>query len=222
MSRSLGVETNARVIPGTAGRHWRSAAPDELDDRGWAELRDAQVSTVIDLRNDSELTTSPSHRNGFEVVRAPLEDMGDPEYTSLWNNNWAHPDFYLWGVRHWPQLWDAALTAVADAPAGVLVHCAGGRDRTGLLVAILLDRAGTDRAVVLDDCEAGIRGTNAMLAARGMTGNPADVPANRLEDVVTGLRAALHRVLNEMPAAIQDAGLGNVANRAAAKFSSWR
>jgi hypothetical protein len=45
-----------------------------------------------------------------------------------------------------------ALEAVADAPAGgVLVHCAGGRDRTGLVAALLLRLAGVDAATVADD-----------------------------------------------------------------------
>ena len=37
----------------------------------------------------------------------------------------------------------AAIRAVADAPeGGVVIHCAGGKDRTGLLTALLLHVAG--------------------------------------------------------------------------------
>jgi hypothetical protein len=214
MSYRLGVETNARAIPGTSGRFWRSAAPDELDDDGWRTLLDAEVTTIVDLRNDSEVPTQRSHPAGVTVVRAPLEDMEDPDYARLWERNWAHPDFYLWGIRHWPALWEVALNALADAPGGVLVHCAGGRDRTGLLVAVLLDRGGVERARVLGDYEAGLRGVNAMLAARGLEGHPADVPADRLEEFVVRYRVALDRVLDEVPSAVEDAGLATVADRA--------
>lgn len=46
----------------------------------------------------------------------------------------------------------AVLRAVADAPAGgVLVHCHAGRDRTGLVAALLLGVAGVaDDAIVAD------------------------------------------------------------------------
>jgi protein-tyrosine phosphatase len=215
LSYPLGVETNSRAIPGTSGRHWRSAAPDELDEDGWATLLDAEITTVVDLRNDSEVPIRRTHPGGVTVVRAPLEDVDDPEYIQLWENNWAHPDFYLWGIRHWPTLWEAALSALADAPSGVLVHCAGGRDRTGLLVAVLLDRAGVERGRVLDDYEAGLRGVNAMLVARGLEGHAAEVPADRLEEFVRLYREALDRVLDEMPTAIEDAGLASIADRAA-------
>jgi protein tyrosine/serine phosphatase len=46
----------------------------------------------------------------------------------------------------------AAFAAVAHAPDGaVVVHCMGGKDRTGLLVALLLRVAGVDDAQIADD-----------------------------------------------------------------------
>ncbi len=43
----------------------------------------------------------------------------------------------------------AAIVAPGGAPA--LVHCAIGKDRTGVLVALLLDAAGVDRAEIVAD-----------------------------------------------------------------------
>jgi protein-tyrosine phosphatase len=46
----------------------------------------------------------------------------------------------------------AAFAAVARAPEGiVVVHCMGGKDRTGLLVALLLHAAGVDDAQIAAD-----------------------------------------------------------------------
>jgi protein-tyrosine phosphatase len=216
----LGLETNARAIPASGGRHWRSAAPDTLDGDGWRALKAADVTTVVDLRNDSELPDEPASPRGVTVVRAPLEDVDDPDYIAVWDHNWAHPDFYLWGIRHWPALWEVALGAIADAPGGVLVPCAGGRDRTGLLVAVVLDRAGVDRTIVLDDYETGLRGANAMHASRGEPDHRAAIPADRLEAIVDRLRTALDRVLDQVPAALEDAGLTDVADRAASRLVS--
>src|SRR4029077_7038622 len=57
------------------------------------------------------------------------------------------------------ELLDAGAMAFATAlerivaPGGTpaLVHCAAGKDRTGVLVALLLDAAGVDRDVIVAD-----------------------------------------------------------------------
>ena len=55
-------------------------------------------------------------------------------------------------VARRPELYAAAAAAIPDAPAGgVVVHCAGGKDRTGLVVAFALTVAGVDRDVVAAD-----------------------------------------------------------------------
>lgn len=43
------------------------------------------------------------------------------------------------------------LQMVADAPGGVLFHCAAGKDRTGLIAALLLLNAGVSRADTVAD-----------------------------------------------------------------------
>ena len=81
---------------------------------------------------------------------------------SSWGRHLGSPDYYAENLRRWPGLIAAAIGAVADAPdGGVLVHCAAGRDRTGLVVALLLRVAGVPVADVLDDHEQGLREINA-------------------------------------------------------------
>src|SRR5262249_24811629 len=44
------------------------------------------------------------------------------------------------------------MRAIADAPeSGVLIHCHAGKDRTGLVCALLLDLVGVPRQIVADD-----------------------------------------------------------------------
>ena len=46
-------------------------------------------------------------------------------------------------LEHYAQNVAAAVRAVADAPeGGVVIHCAGGKDRTGLVTAFLLHLSG--------------------------------------------------------------------------------
>jgi protein-tyrosine phosphatase len=44
-----------------------------------------------------------------------------------------------------------AVDAVATAPGPVLVHCTAGKDRTGVLVAVVLALVGVDRAQIVTD-----------------------------------------------------------------------
>ena len=140
-----------------SGRIWRSGHPDRLDDAGWASLRAMGITTVVDLRNTAERGAANDAPDGIRVLHLPLEDVADPEYIGTWNHDWATPDFYVWGRTHWPELWSAALTAIAEAPGGVLIHCAGGRDRTGMVAAVLLEVAGVEREAILEDYVRGIR-----------------------------------------------------------------
>jgi protein tyrosine/serine phosphatase len=51
-----------------------------------------------------------------------------------------------------PDLFATAVSAVADAPpGGVVVHCAAGKDRTGLVVALLLSLARVPTDVIAAD-----------------------------------------------------------------------
>jgi hypothetical protein len=222
------ADINARSLAGlprsaggvTSGGVWRSAAPDLLDDHGWDDIVHAGVTRIVDLRNGSERESLRS-ASAIDVVHAPLEDPDDPDYMALWEGNWAHPDFYAWGISRWPHLWRAALGGVADAPAGVvLVHCAGGRDRTGMVSAILLETAGVERGAILDDYERGILGTNEMLRRRGESDSRHAVPEDRLPDVVSRFRAGLNTLLDTAPRLLDEQDLGELARRAAARLVS--
>ncbi|MEP6844298.1 MAG: tyrosine-protein phosphatase [Pseudolysinimonas sp.] len=136
---------------------WRSGHLDRVDAAGWAELRTLGITTVVDLRNPEERAEANDGPDDIQVLSLPLEDTTDPQYFGTWNNDWATPDFSAWGRVRWPVLWSAVLTAIAEAPGGVLVHCAAGRDRTGLVSALLLETAGVERAAVLEDYVRGIR-----------------------------------------------------------------
>jgi len=64
----------------------------------------------------------------------------------------ATRDVYLIFLERFKENVAAAVRAVALAPdGGVVVHCVGGKDRTGLLSAFLLHLAGVDDAEIADD-----------------------------------------------------------------------
>lgn len=168
--------------------------PDHLDAAGWAVLEAAGVRTLVDLRNDDEIAALPLRPATIDTVVCSIEDPSDVEFMAELDAFLGSPTYYAENLRRWPQKIAAAITAVADAPAGgVVIHCAAGRDRTGLIVALLLHFAGIDRAAILDDYEAGVRETNAYL--RGLD-DPHERPRTD-EELESGIHSA-RRTLDEL------------------------
>lgn len=62
-----------------------------------------------------------------------------------------HPLSYADNLRFYPQKLAVVFLAIASAPGAVLFHCAGGRDRTGMVAAMLLSLAGVRPEAIGDD-----------------------------------------------------------------------
>jgi protein tyrosine/serine phosphatase len=62
--------------------------------------------------------------------------------------------FYFGYLEDRPESIVGALRAIATAPGAALVHCAAGKDRTGVVVAMALTVAGVPREQVVADYEA--------------------------------------------------------------------
>jgi hypothetical protein len=58
---------------------------------------------------------------------------------------------YLSYLRRRPDSIAASIRAIARANGAVLVHCAAGKDRTGVVVALALDAVGVDRGAIVED-----------------------------------------------------------------------
>lgn len=63
----------------------------------------------------------------------------------------ARTGSYLGYLEDRPDQVVAALRAIATSPGAALVHCAAGKDRTGVIVAMALTVAGVDRDAVIAD-----------------------------------------------------------------------
>lgn len=123
----------------------RSAHPDELTDAGTAALQAVGVSVVVDLREPVERERAAA-THGLPVVHVPLYGLPDgPPKTGTLE---GVADLLL--RERMPQL-TRAVAAIADAEGAALVHCAVGKDRTGLVVALTLLAAGASRAQVVAD-----------------------------------------------------------------------
>ncbi len=140
------------------GRVFRSGSPDSLTCAGWASLMAAGVTTVIDLRNQAERPSPGEPMPGVQIVPAPTEVPDDPVFIELCGPWLDHPRSYADNLRLFPALLAVAFRGIADAAGGVLIHCAGGRDRTGMVVALFLSLAGVTAEAIADDYTRACRG----------------------------------------------------------------
>jgi protein-tyrosine phosphatase len=122
-----------------------------------AELLDAiGLRTVVDLRTDDERARWPAHGawTPARIVHAPL-------LRSLWSPEdlMVHSDAeaflaarYMDMIQHSGDVIAHAMTTVAECglqPA--VIHCAAGKDRTGVLTAMILGALGVDDDTIADD-----------------------------------------------------------------------
>jgi protein-tyrosine phosphatase len=124
----------------------RADCLDGLGEPGWTALWEHGVRTVIDLRNDDERSAAePDRPPGLTTLHLPLDAIDDSGFWDDWMHGpqFATPLYYRAHLERFPERSAAVLAAIARAqPGGVLVHCFGGRDRTGQIAMLLLALAG--------------------------------------------------------------------------------
>ena len=117
-----------------------------LTDAGWTALRDYGVTAAVDLRGEHELEDLGRQVNPIEIVSVPISPTSGP--------GWEWPSMleaYLGVLEEFRPQFAAAVAAAAEAEPPVLIHCQGGRDRTGLVVALVLRSAGVDAETIAAD-----------------------------------------------------------------------
>jgi protein tyrosine/serine phosphatase len=119
-----------------------------LTDDGVDAVRRAGVGRILDLRGDGEVAAYPTPFTGTPLaVRQALQDPADPEHGQP-----TIVEACTWMLDRRPELFAAAVKAIADERDGaVVVHCHGGKDRTGMIVALALSVAGVPEEEIVAD-----------------------------------------------------------------------
>ena len=110
---------------------------------------DHGITTIVDLRGPVERRLSPPalgdhpgyrHRSFVEENPDSSRELG------------TVADTYIWMLDAMRARVGAILHTIAAAPpGGVVVHCFAGKDRTGVVSALLLSVAGVPRDVIAQD-----------------------------------------------------------------------
>ena len=114
---------------------------------GWEALVSFGVRRVIDLRADVEVAADPPEDAPIPVVRVPVV----PWETALADDWPSMREVYLVVLEHFRDRFARIVDEVAASEGPVVIHCMGGRDRTGLAVALLLRLAGVAPETIAED-----------------------------------------------------------------------
>jgi hypothetical protein len=150
-----------------AGDVYRMGRREWLTETGWRQAYDHGIRTVVDLRNEAEIRrreTDPpvdeAALAAFDVVLAPTEDPANSEFRELCAPYLNDPASYADNARLFPDLLAGVFKAVAAAEGGVIIHCSAGRDRSGMIAAMLQDLAGHSDEAIVRAYERSMRGIN--------------------------------------------------------------
>lgn len=126
---------------------FRSAAPLRSGGEADAFVRSRGIRSVIDLRDDAERAVlAPAWRDsGADVVHVPvfenrLRQTRFADLTEL---------YAIMLDEHAAAIAAAVATIAQHADRVTLVHCTAGKDRTGVVIAIVHEVLGVDRGRVL-------------------------------------------------------------------------
>jgi protein-tyrosine phosphatase len=152
------------------GRLLRSENLQELTAADVSKLVDEiGVTTVVDLRTTSEvelegpgpLDAVPSVRHAYHPVLPELGNRTDAVAEALLLKKRERdlsrfPDdlmcgHYLGYLEDRPEEVTGALRTIATAEGAAIVHCAAGKDRTGVIVALALAVAGVEADAIVAD-----------------------------------------------------------------------
>ena len=146
---------------------WRVARGprrERLTSTGWADAREWGLRTIVDLRCHHEVGprmgdpgVDPAATAQIVLVAVPTEDHSSEEFREVCFPILDSPAYWRHNWRILPDLVRNALVAISEASPGVLVHCSAGRDRTGMISAVLLGNAGVPAGRVARDYAASVR-----------------------------------------------------------------
>ncbi len=152
------------------GRLLRSENLQELSPADVSRLVDEMgLTTVVDLRSTNEvaiegpapLDALPGVRHAHHPVLREFLDVSDTVKAALLTESIdadreRYPDdpmcgHYLGYLENRPEEVVGALRTITTAPGAAIVHCAAGKDRTGVVVALALTVAGVEPAAIVED-----------------------------------------------------------------------
>ena len=137
---------NTRAIINNSFRYIRSDVPYCLSavERQW--LIDNNVKTVIDLRQQAEQENKPCYlKNDNEFIYISMAVTGG----NIIPNSVEEVAFSY--INMVDDAMDKIIDTIMNAKTNVIYFCNAGKDRTGVVTAIILSQLGYDKKYIIDD-----------------------------------------------------------------------
>ena len=146
------------------GLLYRSAHHGNATEADLQAIRDLGLAVIVDLRRPNERQRDPCRRwDGFAATLIE-NDIGqvedDPWHLFIANSDLSEESFRRYMVDYYREapfverhvdLYTRYFDALANADGGVLIHCAAGKDRTGILAALTHHLAGVSEDDLVED-----------------------------------------------------------------------
>ena len=157
--------------------------------------------TVIDLRTKTEVAAGAFQADGVEVINLPMlrDTWGVPEASDI------DPVEYL--STHYLQMLEEGAAAIAEAMAilgspvrlPAVFHCSAGKDRTGVLAALVLSVLGVPDDIIAIDYHLSTAAVERLVAWLRATGQAASEEMPRQPGaLLTCPPEAMHRFLDTL------------------------
>lgn len=143
---------------------FRAAHQAEASDGDLEAMRALGISAIVDLRRPNERRRSPSRRwEGFaaQVIENDVGDEhDDPWHEFLKGSDLTPGSFHDYMIDYYDaapfverhvDLYTRYFQALANVDGAVLIHCAAGKDRTGILAALTHHLAGVHEDDIVED-----------------------------------------------------------------------
>jgi len=134
------------------GRALRAGVARDPSESDLEILRKIGIKTVIDLRGDEEAQDMPSFFKDnaeFEYHHVSLLET-NPAFAKV---EMSMPEMYKMCLNDYKENFAKVLRIIASLDGPFMFHCFCGKDRTGMLAALMLSAAGVDRVDIVADYE---------------------------------------------------------------------
>lgn len=146
MSSLLQSTLNTRVLPAGEGRYIRSDAPIAPTQADIRWLMEHNVTTLVDLRSTEEAASNPcplQGREGFTYHLLPVTGGGGTPT--------SREHLYQVYLGMLDGQMERIINTILHAQSRVMYFCAAGKDRTGVVSAVLMKHFGCDDEAIVAD-----------------------------------------------------------------------
>lgn len=161
--RTLGSLKNTEGKTLKEGKFYRSGDLYHLKNSSFKEFEKLGIKEIIDLRNEKEISKKPDHlpENIIYKKYSAFDDQGDQlsqakklvlkGKVNASDADKRMVDFYRDYVTENPETIKKIITEILESNQPILYHCTAGKDRTGIVTALIMSVLRFDKETIYNN-----------------------------------------------------------------------